>query len=203
MRENVTKFAEELHQQSSERLRTDKFYIAGGALRDFVESGSKYPKDVDCFFQSETEFNIAKLSLKAEGFVVVKERNNSVVFEKVGSRTYDLVLLDYITCAADIIVDFDFTNCCIAFGKEGLVTTGTFFEDVVSMTLKINNIKLPYHTIQRAGKFMARGYSLSDDIKINLFNTAAYSPVGPYDEEEYSNSEMEDKLDVIADKVPF
>ncbi len=203
MREKTFMFAEALFIQTNERLRTDKFYIAGGALRDFVEDGSKYPKDIDCFFGNETEFNIAKLSLTAEGFAVVKERTNSVVFEKVGHRTYDLVLLDYIKCAADIIVDFDFTNCCIAFGAEGIVHTGTFFEDVKARRLVINNVKLPYHTIQRAGKFMNRGYSLSDDAKLDLFNAAAYSPFGPYEEEEYSNSEMEDKADVITDKVPF
>lgn len=199
IKEKTEDFAKRLFDETSEKLGTEKFYIAGGALRSFVETPGldllndgktvAMSKDVDCFFNNAAEYTKSMIKLIKQGYQKSKERRNSVVMEKEGETTYDLVYLEWAFDGKSIIDDFDFTNCCVAYGKEGLTVGDTFFEDVQSCQLKINNVKIPYHTIQRAGKFIKKGYILSDKDKITLFENAANAPWGPYDEDEYMNPE--------------
>lgn len=206
MKEEIAIYARRLHAQVSELLGTKNFHIAGGALRTCVENFDIlsmdmknnandqvpiYSKDVDCFFGNVNEYNLALNTLKESGYEISKERANSVLMEKPGYIKYDLVYLSHIYNGKSIIDDFDFTNCCISIGEEGLVTSTSFWEDVEKRKLVINKLKIPYHSIARAGKFMKKGYTISDEDKIYLFDNAAQSPVGPYEEDEYEQSKVQ------------
>lgn len=225
MKEQVALYAKRLFDKTSELLGTDRFHIAGGVLRTYVEDFKVielglddtdvpiYSKDVDCFFDNGAAYFLAKKSLEDKGYTVEKERTNSVVMEKAGHTTYDLVYLEYAFSGKSIIADFDFTNCCIAIGKDGLSTSTSFWEDVQNRKLVINNSKIPYHSIARAGKFMKKGYSLSDEDKIRLFDNAASSPYGPYEEDEYESDMAQSPVlpyvsdtrtaEIDRDDIPF
>lgn len=189
-------YCESLHIKLSEELGTDKFFIAGGAIRWFVEnsqvkendffSSSVVPlNDIDVFITDPTIWQDAKDKLMESGYIINKERKSSVVFEKAGKKDINLVLLKNIVVSMQIIEGFDFTNSQAVYGNNELKTSDTFFEDVLDKELKINEIKLPYHSIQRAAKFQKNGYTVSDDVKITLINNALNSTHGFKQEEEY------------------
>lgn len=199
MKEQTEQYGKRLFEQTAELLGTNQFHIAGGVLRAYVEDfhlvssfNSNTPilsKDVDCFFNDGAEYFKAKESLEARGYVVGRERTSSVSMDKDGHTSYDLVYLAKIFNGSDIIDDFDFTNCCIAIGKEGLLLHhDNFFIDVAARNLKINKVKIPYHTISRAGKFMKNGYTLDNESKVLLFDNAANASYGPYEEDEYTEA---------------
>lgn len=216
-KEETALYAKRLFDQTAELLSTNKFHIAGGVLRTFVEdfhlvsladtSTPVYSKDVDCFFNDGNAFHTAKNSLISKGYVEGKQRTNSVVMEKAGHTTYDLVYLPNTTDGMSIILDFDFTNCCIAFGRDGLITTNTFWDDVENRVIRISNSKIPYHSIARAGKFMKQGYDISESTKIQLFDNAALSAHGPYEEDEYGEKTASIPYDLTPsfdlDDIPF
>lgn len=216
MIEKTEEFAKKLFEETSKKLDTVNFWIAGGAIRAFVEAPGleslsdgksvAMSKDVDCFFNDPNDMEKAKKSLLDQGYRIGKTRKSSYVMEKEGEVEYDLVFNDFAYSGKSIFSDFDFTNCCVAYGKEGLSFGDTFFDDVQKRKLNINRLKLPYHTIQRAGKFMKNGYDLSIVDKLVIFEEAANAPWGPYDEEEYNNpEEIEGKSDFSPsiDDIPF
>ena len=90
--------------------------------------------------------------------------------------------------AKNIIGDFDFTNCCAAYGSSGLTTHPDFFYDVMNRKIKINMVKLPYHTIQRAAKFQKRGYTIDTATKLQMFDYAMTASWGFDKEKEYHES---------------
>lgn len=165
------------------------------------------------FFSNPDDFRTARKSLIEQGYVEGRKRNSSVVMEKLGEVDYDLVFVPMSSNGQSIVSDFDFTNCCVAYGKEGLVTNEHFFDDVINRKLRLNTVKMPYHTIQRAGKFIKKGYELDDVDRVQLFNNAAMSSLGPYQEDEYENltgpnvsmeaATEEDYGDFTSDDIPF
>lgn len=196
----TTAYAKKLFDEVSEIVGSDKFTIAGGAIRNFVEQanepviaidlslkqlndGSSQP-DIDLFFNCSEEWQDSKDTLLNKGYKIVKERTRSAVFSKYSKPDIDLVLLELST-PEGIIADFDFTNCCVAYSKDGLVTHPDFFVHVKNKELKINMVKLPYHTLQRAAKFKKKGYSIDTNTKLDIFDYAMKAPWGFEKEKEY------------------
>ena len=189
--EQTTAHAKKLFDEVSETLGTDKFIIAGGCLRNFVEEESAKglektlnefgqaptPSDIDVFMYDPTVWQDTKDRLLSSGYEITKERSRSAVFYKHKSRDIDLVLLEGAIIGEDVIRDFDFTNCCIAYDKGGLTTHDMFFPHVTNRELKVNNVKLPYHTLLRASKFHKKGYTLDTDTRLALFDQALLSSI--------------------------
>lgn len=173
---------------TSDILGTDQFYIAGGAIRDFVENpdeAHKKVKDIDCFFSCSSAWHDACDRLIRDEWFIDKARDHSKVFSKPGKASLDLVLTEE-RSPQDIIKNFDLTCCCAAYGKNGLYMAPDFIKDTQNRVLRINMVKLPYHTIQRIDKFKERGYTISDEEAARVLAYAAKAPWGPEKETEYN-----------------
>lgn len=141
---------------------TDDFYIAGGTIRDFVQSFQD-PKDYDIFVTCEHSFFTIEKSLIKAGYTQKLNRENSTVYEKNGELDIDLIKVEP---GLDRLVmdDFDLTCCTAQFGPTGFDHHPNFFKDVQEQRIELNKLKLPYYTYKRIAKHIRKGYTVEDRV---------------------------------------
>jgi hypothetical protein len=149
-------------------------FIAGGAVRAI------YNKELFSDFDIFSRTTIAHVALKAalldKGFKKVYE-NSTVVRFTLNDFTYvDAVvprkgkhLLTY-GHPETVISHFDFSVCRAAIMNERqAVVSSNFEEDCKKKKLRIEHIVCPLSTVQRIGKYGAKGYKISSNETVKLF----------------------------------
>lgn len=170
IRKETEQHFKRIHDNFSKLFGTDDFWIAGGAIRDFVQSCSD-PKDYDIFVTSiDTELSIVE-TLEIAGFEMVVKRDNSSVWEKDGDVAFDVVRVD-LEPNSLVMDDFDLTCCTAQFGPDGFRCHKNFFRDVRLQELYMNNIKLPYYTYKRIAKHILKGYTVKPYVLAKVMDFA-------------------------------
>lgn len=173
---------------------TDDFYIAGGAIRDFVQSFGE-PKDYDIFVTNgDTYIDICR-KLEQEGYNLELEREHSKVFEKDGDCSFDIIKVD--VGFDELVMDnFDLTCCTAQFGPTGFDHHPNFFKDVQEQVININNLKLPYYTYKRIAKHIMKGYTVTPEVLTKVMDFAVSEMEG----EIVANSEAPSSNDPNSEK---
>jgi len=167
LKEQTTMYFKEIHGNFANLFNTNHFYIAGGAIRDFVLSCQE-PKDYDIFVNSISLYSNIAESLMANGYTMVEERKNSTVFEKENGCVFDVVFVE----DSSPMDDFDLVCCTAQYGPNGLEHHPDFFKDVINQEININKLKLPYNTFKRIAKHIRKGYTVEPDILVKVMDYA-------------------------------
>jgi hypothetical protein len=158
-----------IHGNFAKLFNTDDFYIAGGAIRDFVD-GFQDPKDYDIFVTSEVEFFNILNKLTENGYKITKERENSKVLDKDGDCRFDIIKVE--VGEFEPMHDFDLVCCTAQFGPFGLNHHANFFKDVIEKEININNFKKPYLTYKRIAKHIRKGFTVEPKVLVDVMNYA-------------------------------
>lgn len=170
MKNQTVEYFNKIYDNLTLLFGTDNFYIAGGAIRDFVQSFSE-PKDYDIFVTNDYTFFEIENNLKKAGYKPVLNRENSTVYSKDGELDIDLIKVD--PGLDKLVIDgFDLTCCAAQFGPTGFDHHPDFFKDVQEQVIKISNLKLPYYTYKRIAKHIRKGYSVSPDVLMQVMDFA-------------------------------
>jgi len=173
---------------------TDDFYIAGGTIRDFVQSFQD-PKDYDIFVTCEHSFFTIEKSLLKAGYTQTLNREHSTVYSKDGELDIDLIKVEP---GLDRLVmdDFDLTCCTAQFGPTGFDHHPNFFKDVQEQVIDINKLKLPYYTYKRIAKHILKGYTVTPGVLAKVMEFAVSEMQG----EIVANSEAPSSNDPNSEK---
>ena len=151
-------------------------FIAGGSFKNIFKK--EKIKDLDIFFQSEKDFQDAKVFFETnEDYVFSYENKNTVSFKnKKTNIRVELIRHTYGT-PIEIISMFDFSITRYAYAKkpeaEGVVYynvyVDTFFEDLISNKLVIDGeLKFPISSFERSYRYRSYGYGLCKESKAKL-----------------------------------
>ena len=211
--------------------------IAGGAITSLY-TGKKI-NDFDLYFKNEDDAIKAEKLLKENGYSLMSKTNNALTFENhnilegMNPLMFQIIIGKnlFFDNPKDLIASFDFTINMAAFDlKAGeLIIGDKFEEDNLKRKLIYNNkSKYPIVSLQRAIKYINRGYSLSPveqvnialhinsllinnlmDLKIQLqgIDTAVFSPIIKdlidNNNEEYDYDTFKEKLDKKDDNNEY
>lgn len=170
MKEQTVEHFNRVFDNFTKLFGTDDFWIAGGSIRDFVQSFGD-PKDYDIFVTCDHSFFTIEESLKKAGYVSTLTRENSMVYEKEGDLAIDLIKVE-LNPDKLIIDDFDLTCCAAQFGPDGFSHHSNFFKDVQEQVINLNNLKLPYYTYKRIAKHIRKGYSVEAEVLVRIMDFA-------------------------------
>jgi len=145
-----------------------KFWVAGGALRDYFSSGVQNIADVDLFFPSEMEFDVVLEWFIENGGKLVSKTTSAISIQYEGYK-YDLVRKVFHDDPVETIDNFDFTVCCCACNVDSLYYHETFFIDLSRRRLEINTLEYPLSTLTRLQKYIIKGFRID---KANLTKLA-------------------------------
>lgn len=132
-------------------------WIAGGAVRDyFARMDSK--SDIDVFFSSRDNFRSSvELLIKLRGFRKLYDHDVIAAF-RWKQKVVQLIGTHFFDSPQETIKSFDFTVCCCAVSKEGVVVHEHFLSDLAGRRLAINSLPFPLSTLERLQKYAARGF---------------------------------------------
>lgn len=160
----------EIWVRCSIHIKSKAFAIAGGAVSSVIQGQT--PKDVDCFFGSCEEYELAETNLRHNPeFRIVKERKNSILF----SHATETLMIDIVRPernqdgsykSYDEIVDnFDLVHICMYFSPEkGIVQVNPdSIKYSMEKIIKIHKVCLPYHTLGRISKYRHRGFFIGPE----------------------------------------
>jgi hypothetical protein len=151
-------------------------FIAGGSFKNIFKK--EKIKDLDIFFQSEKDFQDAKVFFETnEDYVFSYENQNTVSFKnKKTNIRVELIRHTYGT-PIEIISMFDFSITRYAYAKkteaEGIVYYNVyvdcFFEDLINNKLVIDGeLKFPISSFERSYRYRSYGYGLCKESKAKL-----------------------------------
>lgn len=151
--------------------------VAGGFIRAYF-AGEK-PSDLDLYFKDNTDLLKTKSELETFGWVEVFKTDRAVTVKKNENL---IQLISYLYGEPEEIINlFDFTICCASMtitrheiqdvGEDDtrielhghLILHDDFFENLSGRTLEFIGTPLPLSSLQRAFKFVKRGYSICDE----------------------------------------
>lgn len=153
-----------------------KGFIAGGCFKNIFK-GSKI-KDLDMFFESDTDFKQAHDFFASNDDYVFSYSNDKVCAFKNKNTNIriELVKKTYGT-ASEILSMFDFSITKYAYAKksegDGIVYynlfVNTFFEDLVNNKLVIDDkLLFPVSSWERSYRYRSYGYGLCRESKEKL-----------------------------------
>lgn len=153
-------------------------FIAGGCFKNIFK-GQKI-KDLDIFFEKESDFLQAKSFFEAqEDYVFSYENNNTVSFKnKKTNIRIELIRHTYGT-PIEIISMFDFSITRFAYARksdeQGIVYynvyVDTFFEDLTCNKLVIDgNLMFPVSSFERSYRYRSYGFGLCKESKAKLID---------------------------------
>lgn len=151
-------------------------FIAGGCFKNIFK-GQKI-KDLDVFFEKESDFFQAKKFFEAqEDYIFSYENNNTVSFKnKKTNIRIELIRHTYGT-PIEIISMFDFSITRFAYARksdeQGIiyynVYVDTFFEDLTCNKLVIDgNLMFPVSSFERSYRYRSYGFGLCKESKAKL-----------------------------------
>lgn len=139
-----------------DKLEGVKCWVAGGALRDYFAVG--YPKsDIDVFFPSEEQYNLADAKLAIDGYKCILDNESGKMY-KIKKRLIHIVKSHFFDSPQHTIDSFDFTVCCAAVDNDAIFHHESFFMDLARRRLVINALPFPLSTLQRLQKYIKKGY---------------------------------------------
>lgn len=182
----MNQFKEKLPQQINKIRFLDLYmshhngFIAGGCFKNIFNN--EKIKDVDIFFENETDFDLAVEHYKDNnGYVFSYENKNTVSYKnKKTNIRIELIRNTYGT-PEEILSKFDFSITKFAYCKRDNNDGGTeyycfyhvdFFDDLSLKKLVLEpNILFPISTFERSLRYSRYGYGLCKESKINLINS--------------------------------
>ncbi|MFA5531634.1 MAG: hypothetical protein WDA11_13320 [Thiohalomonadaceae bacterium] len=160
-----------------------KGIIAGGFIRAYY-AGEK-PSDMDLYFEEEAALKSTQEMLLKNGWDKAAETDRAITLTKNG-RAVQLIGFLY-GLLYDILEEFDFTICVAALKlhppedsgveeeeKESEGVSGNvwfhddFFEHLAGRILVYTGSPMPLSSLNRAFKFVKRGYHICDENIIKL-----------------------------------
>ena len=145
-------------------IDTDKIWIAGGSIREYILNKSLDGTDLDFYFTNADTMN---------SFMNKLEMNNSLQVTLDTKNAYNCnIIINKVQYEVDIIKrfhsdlhecinSFDFTMCCFAMSKSQFVYKETAIDHLRTKQLVINTIgHNPVSSFKRIVKFSKRGYSI-------------------------------------------
>lgn len=196
----MNQFTEKLANQISKVRFLDLYmaghngFIAGGCFKNIFNN--EKIKDVDIFFESESDFISADLYFEAdEDYVFSYENKNTKAYKNTKTNIrVELVRNTYGT-PEDILKKFDFSITKFAYCKRDTGEESIeyycyyhvdFFEHLVLKKLVLEeNILFPVSTFERSYRYRGYGYGLCKESKANLVNTLKNSDVNDISNELY------------------
>lgn len=152
-----------------ERLPTAKFWIAGGAIRDWWLY-RKPKSDIDLWFPCAEQVAIAKLDAELAGWKLTKETNASVNYRTDKGQWVQFVQKHYFDSLIATLEKFDFTVCCAGIDRDGtIVVHNDFFIDLAMKRLALNTIPYPVSTFKRSAKYAEKGFRFCPKEQQKLF----------------------------------
>jgi len=151
-------------------------FIAGGCFKNIFKN--ERIKDLDIFFQNESDFNKANDFFKSnEEYVFSYENPNTVSYKnKKTNIRVELIRHTYGT-PIEIISMFDFSITRYAYAKKEEnneiiyynVFVDTFFADLTNNKLVIDGeLKFPISSFERSYRYRSYGYGLCKESKSKL-----------------------------------
>lgn len=139
-----------------------KFWIAGGALRDYWTIGY-CSSDVDFFFNDRKDIVqtllILRRDFKFKHYLITANAIKGTAVMNGKTVQIDLVKRLFPT-PQHTIEEFDFTVVCCAIDREKMYYNPSFPFDLLKKKLVINALPFPLSTFQRVQKYVNKGYSI-------------------------------------------
>lgn len=150
-----------------EVVEMDGHCIAGGFIRAYF-AGEK-PSDMDIYFTGEDKFAAARELLKENEWTEVSATDRAATMIK-DKKAVQLINFLY-GVGEEIIAEFDFTICAAAMtlqqtddGVKGLLSMhNNFFEHLAGRVLIYTGSRMPLSSLNRAIKYIKRGYHICDE----------------------------------------
>lgn len=102
-----------------------------------------------------------KRILQREKFELIFECPEGKMFSYKKDNMKIQLILEIQGLPSEIISDFDFFACCVAFDGSFVYFPTQFVSDVKTKKLSINKITYPVATIKRLVKYSAKGYNIN------------------------------------------
>ncbi len=155
----------------------ENIIVAGGFLRAYY--AGETPSDLDLYFRNNEDLIKTKMELEENEWVEIFKTNRAITFKKNGRL---IQLISYLYGEPEQVINlFDFTISCAAMTitrheiedenfedtrielHGHLTLHDDFFENLSGRTLEFIGTPLPLNSLQRAFKFVKRGYSICDE----------------------------------------
>lgn len=159
-----------------EYMNDHKGYIAGGCFKDIFQN--KKFRDIDIFFEKESDFNEAlEMYKKSEDYSFVYENENAVCFQNKNTKKKIELVRSRFAPAEEMIRKFDFTIVKFAYYKEydgnevswKFMYHPSFFEDLTNKKLVIDDTSsFPINTFERTYKYRNYGFGMCRESKKKL-----------------------------------
>lgn len=134
------------------------YYIAGGCLRDLFSIGH-ITSDIDVFFPNRKEVAKAIKALR-KNKVKCGFHNKQLANFYYKKQKIQIIKSFLYPTVQDIINDFDFTVCSVAYDGKAFYCHDGFFYDLAAKRLMINHVRLPLNTLSRVVKYVKKGYTI-------------------------------------------
>lgn len=162
-------------------------FVAGGCFKNIL-NGEK-AKDIDIFFESESDFQKAlKIYQKQKDYSLKYENDNCVAFVRKNGVVVELCRNTFLPMQ-ELLARFDFSIARAAYVKSinsedeeefFFYRSARFFEDLHQKRLVIEQspeeIPFPANTFERALKYTKYGYGLCKESKLKLIHALRQMP---------------------------
>lgn len=150
----------------------DGCWIAGGAVRDFIQ-GNPIRKDVDYFFRDEKAFQVLMGAIP-NGDKNHQKHVTSWVDEN--GLKHQAIRLQWYLGPLGVIDTFDFTICqCVTDGLTLWVGPYTLY-DIARKRLQVHRITYANASLRRAWKYMSYGFTACDGTITSMLDEIAAKP---------------------------
>ena len=146
-------------------LDTKKVFLAGGALRTFIDPEDEV-SDYDIFFYNLDDVEEIKKMLADRGFNLYYKCPENKLFSYIYSEDDSSSFKVQLICEQaydspiDCISQFDFGACAAALTHEKFYCYDMFINNVRSKTITMLALPFPLASFKRAAKYAAKGYNI-------------------------------------------
>lgn len=157
-------------------------FTAGGCFKNIFQNVKI--KDIDIFFETETDFTNANIHFKGDGdYVLSYENKNTVAYKNTKTNMRVELVRSQFGTAQDIISKFDFSIVKFSYFRKRVVTEegmstsfmclhhADYFEHLTLKKLVLEKeILFPVSTFERSYRYTKYGFGLCRESKENLLN---------------------------------
>lgn len=146
-------------------LETKKVFLAGGALRTFIDA-EDVVSDYDIFFYNLDDVEEIKKMLTDVGYNLYYACPENKLFSYIYSEDESSSIKVQLICEQayespiDCISQFDFGACAAALTHEKFYCYDMFINNVRSKTITMLSLPFPLASFKRAAKYAAKGYNI-------------------------------------------